>query len=339
MLSAHEIEQRLTAYATELLRNYTAAIDANFALASEMLEEMDLRDQYLPLYGRQLGVDTRVEVLYTLSRFYLFFMHGDSPQPVRYTDETDNPRFADEVQRKLPSRNAWLMAISQLGLQMTELVPLRPGLDGIYIGGTNFLQRSLESIVAAGVDHGTRTGNHAGELVSAQLPQLRQRFSEELHRELLKHRFTTLCESEVTPQRRGQDFELIWRDVLDFFGWHPHKFRLAGEENDFTALYQGLHILGEVRWYAAPMSGGKMREFLGKLDPRPQTIGLFISYSGLDEGAWSVIRRSRGSKTVVIFDRLDIEAVLIHGADPGELFSRKLRETYDYIFEKTQVTP
>jgi hypothetical protein len=85
------------------------------------------------------------------------------------------------------------------------------------------------------------------------------------------------------------------------------------------------------------MNGGKMREFLGKLDPRPQTIGMFVSHSGLDDGARSVVRRAVNSKTVVVFARADIESVL--SPDPediGAIFNRKLRDAYDFIFEEGQ---
>jgi restriction endonuclease Mrr len=82
------------------------------------------------------------------------------------------------------------------------------------------------------------------------------------------------------------------------------------------------------------MNGGKMREFLGKLDPRPQTIGLFISHSGFDEGARSVVRRAVNSKTVVLFDRKKIEAVLVEHVEPGAIFDEELRNAYDYIFEQ-----
>jgi restriction endonuclease Mrr len=92
--------------------------------------------------------------------------------------------------------------------------------------------------------------------------------------------------------------------------------------------------LGEVRWFNDPMNGSKMREFLGKLDPRPQTIGLFISHSGLDEGARSVVRRAVNSKTVVVFERNEIETVLLERNDPGAIFDEGLRNAYDYIFEQ-----
>jgi hypothetical protein len=138
----------------------------------------------------------------------------------------------------------------------------------------------------------------------------------------------------LSAQARGQAFEKLWREVLTFYDWRPKKIRIPGEENDFTAIYQGLHILGEVRWFDEPMNGGKMREFLGKLDPRPQTIGLFISHSGFDEGARSVVRRAVNSKTVVLFDRKKIEAVLVEHVEPGAIFDEELRNAYDYIFEQ-----
>ncbi len=173
-------------------------------------------------------------------------------------------------------------------------------------------------------------GGPAGPTTAAERRGKQAGFSE---------RYTTLRESsEMSPQARGQEFENLWRDVLEFEGWHPRKIRISGEENDFTAIYQGLHILGEVRWFKneQPMDGGKMREFLGKLGPRPQTIGFFVSHSGLDDGAKSVLRRAVNSKTVVVFDRTDIEAVLLDRSEIGAILEEKLRDAYDYLFEESR---
>ncbi|TDD34213.1 hypothetical protein E1287_17105 [Actinomadura sp. KC06] len=86
------------------------------------------------------------------------------------------------------------------------------------------------------------------------------------------------------------------------------------------------------------MTGGKMREFLAKLDTRPQTIGLFVSHSGYDDGALTVIRRSVATKTVVRFDRADIDNLFLHRTDLGDLFSEKLRDVYDHLFERDDQT-
>jgi hypothetical protein len=98
-----------------------------------------------------------------------------------------------------------------------------------------------------------------------------------------------LCMSVASVNLRSSG-ERCWSSTVGT----RRRFRIPGEENDFTAIYQGLHILGEVRWFKddEPMNGEKMREFLGKLDLRPQTIALFVSHSGLNDGAKSVMRRA-----------------------------------------------
>lgn len=140
--------------------------------------------------------------------------------------------------------------------------------------------------------HGAGAARRDGARAAARLPRLQSQGQ-------LRHRYEHLVTEEMTPQIRGTRFEELWRDLLSFHGWHPRKIRIGGEDNDFTALYNGLHVLGETRWFTDPMNGGKMREFLAKLDTRHQIIGRFVSRSGYDQGAQSVIRRSIATKTVV----------------------------------------
>jgi hypothetical protein len=77
-------------------------------------------------------------------------------------------------------------------------------------------------------------------------------------------------------------------------------------------------------------------DFAGHPNPRPQTIGLFISHSGVNNGARSVARRAANSKTVVIFELPEIEKIMLEFANPGPIFDEKLRDAYDYIFESTE---
>jgi hypothetical protein len=144
-----------------------------------------------------------------------------------------------------------------------------------------------------------------------------------------------VLQQSTAPRKRGIAFEQLWRDVLEFYGWEPRKTKIPGEENDFTAVYKTWHILGEVRWFQPPMTGSKVRDFLNKLQRRPNTIGLFISMSGFDKGALSVLRRSNA--TVVRFDAAEIDSVLLRGADPGPTFEVKLRDAYDYLGEAAQL--
>jgi hypothetical protein len=225
-----------------------------------------------------------------------------------------------------------------LGISTSSILRLNRDTECVNIDGTDFVRHTVESMVLDARSHGNSSANQAGQLAEADLPDLLRESEQRSRQASFSERYAALVESDRSPQARGQEFEKLWRDVLEFHGWHPKKIRIPGEENDFTAIYQGLHILGEVRWFKddEPMNGGKMREFLGKLDPRPQTIGLFVSHSGLDDGARSVVRRAVNSKTVVVLDRADIESVLVHFADIGEIFNRKLRDAYDFLFEEGQ---
>jgi hypothetical protein len=178
-----------------------------------------------------------------------------------------------------------------------------------------------------GLSHGTGHGNQAGAWTEGEIPEIKEQVQREADQSEISERYAQLARAGMTPQVRGIEFEKLWRRMLDFYGWKPKKIRISGEDNDFTAIYQGLHILGEVRWFDEPMDGGKMREFLAKLDPRPQTIGLFVSHSGVDAGGLAVVRRAVNTKTVVIFGREEIEKIMLESADPGPIFDEKLRKT------------
>lgn len=59
--------------------------------------------------------------------------------------------------------------------------------------------------------------------------------------------------------------------------------------------------------------------------PGPQTIGLFVSYSGVYAGGRAVVRRAVNTKTVIIFGRDEIKEVM-SGSDPVPIFDEKPRE-------------
>jgi hypothetical protein len=62
-----------------------------------------------------------------------------------------------------------------------------------------------------------------------------------------------------------------------------------------------------------------------------------VSHSSYNDGARSVIRRSVATKTVVQFDRADIDNLFLQRADLGDLFSEKLRDAYDYLTRRPEV--
>lgn len=144
---------------------------------------------------------------------------------------------------------------------------------------------------------------------------------------------------DPAPGARVSDLETLWRDVLTVHGWHPKKIKIGNGDHAFTALYNGLHILGAVCQHPEPVTGGKTRDFLAKLSARPATIGLLVSPSGFTDSSHWAVRRAAGSKSIVMFDKRHIDAVLLDDADPGQLFDQELRNTYDSLFEIPTVEP
>jgi hypothetical protein len=330
-----DIKSKLISYATEYLRSYTETVYNNFPGVFQQISELGKEATYFPLHGRRLGEDTAIAVLFTSSDFYMFFL-ADPKTTIARLEDGDLDAFTSDWTRDTPTDLRIEEVRDALDISTDSIIRLDRNTECVNIPGTDFVRHTVESMVDNAQRHGNSAANQAGQLAKADLPDLLREWERRSRLASFGERYAALAKPDMSPQRRGDDFEELWRDVLEFYGWHPKKFRILGEENDFTAIYQGLHILGEVRWFKDddPMDGGKMREFLGKLDPRPQTIGLFVSHSGLNNGAWSVVRRAVNSKTVVVFERVDIEDVLVRYADIGEIFNEKLRNAYDYIFEE-----
>ena len=332
-----DIESKLIEYATEFLSSYTDTVDTNFPGSLERISELGMEAKYFPLYERRLGEDTAIAVLFTSSDFYMFFVADRGSVVARLEDRDSDPDFSPDWTRNTLPEMRIAQVRDELGISIGSILRLDRNTE-CFAPGAEFVGQTVEAMLYNAQIHGNTFGNQAGQWAEADLPDLLSESERTAKQASFSERYAALVASDMSPQTRGQEFEKLWREVLEFQGWHPKKIRIQGEENDFTAIYEGLHILGEVRWFKddEPMNGGKMREFLGKLDPRPQTIGLFVSHSGLDDGARSVVRRAVNSKTVVIFERADIEAVLVHTADIGAIFNKKLRDAYDYIFEEGQ---
>jgi hypothetical protein len=322
-------------YTREFIRGYTETVDAHYADAKTVISGAGFDRDYFPLYGRQLGVDLAVAVFYTQIDFYLFFLIKPDTEIVAarsaIADATSG--FGREWVADTPDERRIQRVREYLGLEEATVLQPAPSLDAINVPGRNFIALDALNMQVEGHTHGVNFGNQAGARAESALPAVQELLRKKASQAERAVRYTRLTTPGMTAQDRGREFEKLWRDVLDSYGWKTKKFRIPGEENDFTAIYQGLHILGEVKWFDRPMNGANLREFLAKLDPRPQTIGLFISYSGVDEGARSVLRRAVNSKTVLIFSKTDIDKVML-GADPGPIFDEKLRNAYDYIFER-----
>lgn len=320
-------QRKITGYAEAYLLSYAATIVAEYAALAREADAIGERSRLFPLLGRTVGLDTGLAVLGAAADFFLFFIDEPGITMKAWSRVGAADGFDLEWVLRTPNATRVRKAREILGLQEREIIGFA------NTPGTDFAAHNEDSVLADAPRHGALRANRDAAAAEAILPSLRAAFDGDRARDGFRARYQDLLEWAGTPQTRGIEFERLWREVLGFYGWHPRKITLAGEDDDFTAMRNTAHVLGEVRWFSEPMNGGKAREFLAKFDPRPATIGLFISFSGFDEGARSVLRRAVGSTSVVLFDRPEIDEILLGRADPGPLFDEKLREVYDYLFE------
>ncbi len=331
--SEEDIKNNCISYAEAFLQAYTAFLDENYAEVIKSIVDMGIEPLHIPHYRRELGKNISISALCAKQNFYLYFVKYAEGKvktlKIVYTD----PNFGDDWMQKFPDSKKNEDVLESLGLTLTDTI----GID-IHIGGVEFITGTQAEMKRVGTMHGRQFAEHDGELLKRNLPDLVREDRKHKTKLSFKARYEELCKNkDRTPQVRGIEFEKLWRDVLDFYGWKSKKIKLGGEEDDFTAIYLTSHILGEVRWYKEPMTGDKVRSFSAKLDPRPQTTGLMISMSGFDEGANAVARRVVHSKTIVFFSKNHIEEVIVNLVNPGEVFEEELRKVYDYIFEETDI--
>lgn len=324
-MTAAEAEPKLVAFANAFLPAYTEAIDENWSQVRDEAQQLDALHDLFPLYGRALSEDVAIAACRGGLFFYIYWVRR---RGVAIEGWADKEEF-DKAWLDRTSEDTQQAQIREaLGLSHQEILHRdEPGSSRYILNG------DLESYTQRGAELGSRTGNLHGKYSEWRWPTLQKKRLRSEEAAAMTRRYRNLLDWDGRPQKRGQEFERLWRDCLNFHGWHAHKIRISGEDNDFTAIYNGLHIVGEVKWHVEPMTGNDVREFLAKLDPRPQSIGMYVSHSGIDAGAKSVIRRAVNSKTVLLFARDDIEKVLLEQAEPGSLFDEKLREAYDKLFE------
>ncbi len=327
--SMEEIKQDSMDVGEKYLEGYNQTINTHY---SDILSDLDVLGQkstLLPLHGLRHGHDVSFRVLATDAEFNLFFVRGGQDQ-VYITLETG------ELDRNwhtaTPDEIRYQQILDRLKLTKSSII------YQLCYPGTPFITSDRQSVLDNARHSGGRSAQTAGSIARSRLPQLKEAHDKNLQFENISQQYQTLkTQKGLNVQERGRRFEVLVREFLNYYGWKARKIRIPGEEDDFTAIYQTNHILGEVRWYNddKPMTGANVREFIAKLDPRPTTIGLMISQSGFDKGADAVARRSVNSKTVVFFDSEDIDSMFVSHRNPGELLDDKLRDIYDHVFESS----
>lgn len=330
-------EEKAIIYAEEFLNGFNETISQYYGNEANEIIEKGYPWLYLTLYRKELGKDLSVSAFCGVKDFYLFFTKPVQGKIRKLLNEYFNPEFGEEWSSKTPEQIKLEKVLQLHGLDKSLTID-----EPVHIGGLSFITSDKSEIRRNAENHGRSRADLYGQTTVQYLPQLREmvkstskKLSFRRQYELLKKNLDLDGRTKLSSQQIGHKFEKLWRDLLNFYGWQARKIILKGEGNDFTAIFEGHHILGETRWEKKPLNGEAVNAFAGKLAPRPQTIGFIISRSGFDEGAYGVVRRLVASgRTVVFFDKVQIEKVIISLSDPGEIFSLELRNVYDFLFEK-----
>lgn len=322
---------KFIAYSESFLNSLTNTISTYYGQEADEIVDKGYPWLYLVLYKKKLGKDLSISVFCSDDDFFVFFTKPTSEKIRMFVNKYGDAKFDTKWTQETPQavRTQHVKDILKLDSSITIG-------EVISIPGGRFINNDISDIRRQAEGHGQSFGEKYGEMAKHYLPQLRAMAQNTGDKLVFNLRYNGLKNntSKLTPQQIGHEFERLFRDVLNMYGWQARKINLSGEGNDFTAIFDGHHILGETRWEKNPVNGEAVNAFAGKLNARPQTIGLMVSYAGFDKGAYDAAKRHTSNRTIVFFEQEQIEKIITQLIDPGEVFSIELRDVYDYLFEK-----
>lgn len=190
-------------------------------------------------------------------------------------------------------------------------------------GEKDTVQGSREHIVRMAKKLGWQeaVGRNARTTTSFRGAQL----SAEKRTELLQR---LLALTELHPQPRGFAFERFLYDLFKDTGLDPRaSFRNTGEQIDGSFVLSGDVYLLEAKWTGPPTSIAELHTFEGKVGTKAEWArGLFISYSGFSEGAFSAFGTG---KRIVCMDGTDIHDALQQNIPLDQTLSQKARRAVE----------
>ena len=325
-ITQKQLSERVQIYA----QSYLSALDETLnRFYGSTLEELQTLggEIKLPLYHKKIGKDLFLAVFQSDRDFFLFFTNPKIGKHITYNAIGD-PKFDEDWSAAFPQNKKYDSILSLLEIQRPDI------LDEVSVGGTTFLSLDDVSLKNNGKSHGRSKGQYYGSLAEIDIVDRRREKQVNDIRASFRTRYLAMKENKKTPQKRGYDFEALWREVLNHYGWNTRKTKRRGEENDFTAMFGSQLILGEVRWELQPITADQVRAFVAKLIPRTHSVGLMIALAGYDEGAMQTAREHvKAGNAIVMFDTRYIESIILEEKDPGELFQLELRNVYDFLYE------
>ncbi|MFC1407513.1 MULTISPECIES: hypothetical protein [Streptacidiphilus] len=325
-----EAEEKLRAYPTAYPNAYQRTVEQHYADTLREVEGMGRASELFPLHGRALGTSLALTALTTPYDFFLFFLDVPDTTATQWQHAWPSEGFSQAWTMQSPNNKALEHVREHLRLAREQEIHV------VRIPGTDFMSTEIGHMADQADHHGSGAGNRDGAKAEALLPLLRESWQEDQSYASLRQRYQDLQNwSGTAPGTRPA--------VRDPVARRPGPVRMAPQEDPRPGRGQRLHrpLQRPAHPWRSPLvrrpdDRRKDARIPRKTRPTPQTIGLFISHSGYDDGARSVVRRAVNSKTVVLFSQPEIDDVLLNRTNPGILFNERLRDVYDYPFENQQ---
>ncbi len=142
----------------------------------------------------------------------------------------------------------------------------------------------------------------------------------------LRAEFTRLAQGmEITPQKRGLEFEKLLTQLFLLFDLDPRKpFTTEADQIDGAFSFDGGDYLLSARWTKDPVGIEDLGAFKDKVQSRLEnTLGVYVSVTGFS--ATAVQRQNAANPAMFLVDAADLMAVLEGRVTLNELLLRKRR--------------
>lgn len=151
-----------------------------------------------------------------------------------------------------------------------------------------------------------------------------------LNKEEIKKAYNKLLTGDISPQRRGYEFEILINSVLSLENLDPKSsYKPLGEQIDGSFFWQGQTFLLEAKWVKDKIPVSNIYSFKGKLDGKFHTTsGIFIAVNGYSKDVEDALRFGK-TLNIILFNEKDIPPIFNNEESFLDVLKFKLREAGD----------
>ena len=151
-----------------------------------------------------------------------------------------------------------------------------------------------------------------------------------LNKEEIKRAYNRLLGEQISPQRRGYEFETLINSLLSLENLEPKSsYKPLGEQIDGSFFWQGQTFLLEAKWVKDKIPVSSIYSFKGKLDGKFHTTsGVFIAVNGYSKDVEDALRFGK-TLNIILFNENDIPPIFNNEVSFLDVLKFKLREAGD----------